>query len=213
VLLSDEPYQGRAQVRRERKPNPARSDGPYHRYDDVPPPILVRQSVVLVVGFAQLGRVELERVEFRAIVVRWRFLGRVEVGERKQCENGRVRIDRREDRWEQLVMIPIDGMVQLMLVVRPFRAEAVLRVCSELGVTAGLVREAKGYGRQKGYLDRYRGSEYSMAYLPKVEITVWVPAARYEEVAAAVAKAARTGRIGDGKVFAVPTAWPHVVEF
>lgn len=110
-------------------------------------------------------------------------------------------------------MTPTDGQVQLMLVVRPFLAEAVLRVCSELGVSAGVVREAKGYGRQKGYLDRYRGSEYSMAYLPKVEITVWVPSTRYEEVATAVAKAARTGRIGDGKVFAVPTAWPHSIKF
>jgi nitrogen regulatory protein PII len=106
-----------------------------------------------------------------------------------------------------------DGMTQLTLVVRPFVAEAVLRVCSEMGVTAGVVREAKGYGRQKGYLDRYRGSEYSMAYLPKVEITVWVPVERSAEVSEAVAKAARTGRIGDGKVFAVPTAWPHVIEF
>jgi nitrogen regulatory protein PII len=107
-----------------------------------------------------------------------------------------------------------DGaMIQLVAVVRPFVAEAVLRVCVELGVTAGVVREAKGYGRQKGYLDRYRGSEYSTAYLPKVEITMWVPAERYEEIAGRVAKAARTGRIGDGKVFAVPTAWPHAVEF
>ena len=110
-------------------------------------------------------------------------------------------------------MTDADGMVQLLFVVRPFVAEAVLRVCSELGVSAGVVREAKGYGRQKGYLDRYRGSEYSMAYLPKVEITVWVERGRAEEVTAAAAKAARTGRIGDGKAFAVPTTWPHVVEF
>jgi nitrogen regulatory protein PII len=106
-----------------------------------------------------------------------------------------------------------DGMMNLLIVVRPFVAEAVLRVCAEARVTAGVVREAKGYGRQKGYLDRYRGSEYSMAYLPKVEISVWVPSAMYEQVAEKVAKAARTGRIGDGKVFAVPTAWPHVIEF
>jgi nitrogen regulatory protein PII len=105
------------------------------------------------------------------------------------------------------------GLKQLVIVVRPFVAEAVIRVCSEMGVTAGVVREAKGYGRQKGYLDRYRGSEYSTAYLPKVEVTAWVPADVYEEVVVRVAKAARTGRIGDGKVFAVPTAWPHVVEF
>jgi nitrogen regulatory protein PII len=107
----------------------------------------------------------------------------------------------------------MSAMTFVLLVVRPHVAEAVLRACAEFGVSAGVVREAKGYGRQKGYLDRYRGSEYSTAYLPKVEIAVWVPAGRYDEFAQWVAKVARTGRIGDGKVFAVPTAWPHAVEF
>jgi nitrogen regulatory protein P-II 2 len=104
-------------------------------------------------------------------------------------------------------------MTCVVIVVRPSVAEAVLRACAEFGVAAGVVREAKGYGRQKGYLDRYRGSEYSTAYLPKVEIAVWVPSERYDEFAQMVAKVARTGRIGDGKVFAVPTAWPHAIEF
>jgi nitrogen regulatory protein P-II 2 len=104
-------------------------------------------------------------------------------------------------------------MKQLIIVVKPFRAEAVLQVIAELGVDACVVREAKGYGRQKGYLDRYRGSEYSTAYLPKVEITVWVVDEKYSELAQRVAKAARTGRIGDGKVFVVPTAWPEPLEF
>ena len=106
-----------------------------------------------------------------------------------------------------------EAMKQLVVVVKPVRAAAVLQACAELGVDAGIVREAKGFGRQKGYLDRYRGSEYSTAYLPKVEITIWVPAARWDEVAQPIAKAARTGRIGDGKIFAVPTAWPHEIEF
>ncbi len=103
-------------------------------------------------------------------------------------------------------------MKQLLIVVKPFRAEAVLRAVAELGVDACAVREAKGYGRQKGYLDRYRGGEFSTAYLPKVEISVWVAADRYPELAERVAKAARTGRIGDGKVFVVPTAW-DAIEF
>jgi nitrogen regulatory protein PII len=72
---------------------------------------------------------------------------------------------------------------------------------AEFGADACTVREAKGYGRQKGYLDRYKGSEYSTAYLPKVEVCVWVEDERYDELARIVAKAARTGRIGDGKVF------------
>src|SRR6476661_4416316 len=104
-------------------------------------------------------------------------------------------------------------MKQLTVVVKPFRAEAVLRVVAEMGVTACSVREAKGYGRQKGYLDRYRGSEYSTAYLPKVEISVWVHEEQAAELADKVTRAARTGRIGDGKVFVVPTAWPGALEF
>ena len=74
------------------------------------------------------------------------------------------------------------------------------------------MREAKGFGRQKGYLDRYRGGDFSAAYLPKVEITVAVAASKAAELAERIAKAARTGRIGDGKVFVVPVAWP-VIEF
>ena len=80
-------------------------------------------------------------------------------------------------------------------------------------MTACVVREAKGYSRQKGYLDRYVGSEYSMAFLPKVEITVWVRDDRAEEVADRIVRAARTGRIGDGKVFVLQNAWPDPLEF
>ena len=104
-------------------------------------------------------------------------------------------------------------MKQLTIVVKPFRAEAVLRAIAEFGVTACAVREAKGYGRQKGYLDRYRGSEYSTAYLPKVEITVWVTDEQAAALGEAVPKVARTGRIGDGKVFVVPLAWDEPLEF
>ena len=104
-------------------------------------------------------------------------------------------------------------MKQLTIVVKPFRAEAVLKLVAEFGVAACSVREAKGYGRQKGYLDRYRESEYSTAYLPKVEITVWVADDRATELSDAVAKVARTGRIGDGKLFVVPLAWDEALDF
>ena len=102
-------------------------------------------------------------------------------------------------------------MRQLTIVVKPFRAEAVLAAIAEAGATC-YVREAKGYGRQKGYLDRYRGSEYSMAFLPKVEITAWVAAEQYEELVERIAQVARTGRIGDGKVFVIPAAM-DTIEF
>ena len=86
-------------------------------------------------------------------------------------------------------------------------------VCARTGLVEPTVREAKGYGRQKGYLDRYRGSEYNTAYLPKVEITVWVTETQAAELAEKNPKVARTGRIGDGKVFVVPLAWPEPLEF
>ena len=104
-------------------------------------------------------------------------------------------------------------MKQLTIVVKPFRAEAVLRALAELGVSSCAVREAKGYSRQKGYLDRYLGSEYSMAFLPKVEITVCVPEDRFEEVVQQVSRTARTGRMGDGKIFVLPVSWPDAIEF
>src|SRR3954452_10586349 len=99
-------------------------------------------------------------------------------------------------------------MEQLTVVGRPFRAEGVLQAAAELGVTAGAVREAKGYGRQKGYLERYVGSEYSLAVLPKVEVSLWVEDDLVEAVAERITKGARTGRIGDGKMFVVPVALP-----
>src|SRR5687768_12033802 len=104
-------------------------------------------------------------------------------------------------------------MKLLTVVVKPFRAEAVLRAIAGLDVTSCVVREAKGYSRQKGYLDRYLGSEYSMAFLPKVEISVCVGDDRADEVAEQITRAARTGRIGDGKVFVVPLGWPDAIEF
>jgi nitrogen regulatory protein P-II 2 len=104
-------------------------------------------------------------------------------------------------------------MKQLTIVVKPFRAEAVLKTLVELGVDSCVVREAKGFSRQKGYLDRYLGSEYSMAFLPKVEITVCIAADRFEEVQEQIARTARTGRMGDGKIFVTPIAAVAMIEF
>jgi nitrogen regulatory protein PII len=104
-------------------------------------------------------------------------------------------------------------MKQLTIVVKSFRAEEVLQVIADLDVAACVVQEAKGYSRQKGYLDRYVGSEYSLAFLPKVEISVWVSDDRMDEVTDRIVRKARTGRIGDGKVFALDMAWPDPLEF
>ncbi len=104
-------------------------------------------------------------------------------------------------------------MKELTIVVKPFVAEAVLRALAEAGVGNWVVREVKGYRRQKSYLERYAGSEYSMAFIPKVEISVCVGDDRAEEAADRIVRAARTGRIGDGKVFVVAMGWPEALEF
>jgi nitrogen regulatory protein P-II 2 len=104
-------------------------------------------------------------------------------------------------------------MKQLAIVVKPFVAEAVLRALGDLDVINCVVREVKGYSRQKGYLNRYAGSEYSMAFLPKVEIMVAVGDDLFEEVVDRVVSVARTGRMGDGKIFVLPLAWPDPLEF
>jgi nitrogen regulatory protein PII len=104
-------------------------------------------------------------------------------------------------------------MKQLTIVVRPFRTEAVLKAIADMNVAACVVQEAKGYSRQKGYLDRYAGSEYGSAFLPKVEITVWVSADRADAVADHIVRAARTGRIGDGKILVVSSSWSEPLEF
>jgi nitrogen regulatory protein PII len=104
-------------------------------------------------------------------------------------------------------------MKQITIVLKPFCAEAVLRAIAELDVVACVVREAKGYSRQKGYLDRYVGSEYSEAFLPKVEINVWVSDQRTEDVEKRIVRAARTGRIGDGKILVLDMDYPEPLEF
>jgi nitrogen regulatory protein P-II 2 len=103
-------------------------------------------------------------------------------------------------------------MKLLTIVVKPFRAEAVLRALGEMDVTSCVVREVKGFSRQKNYLDRYLGSEYTMAFLPKVEINVCVNEDRVDEVAEHIVGIARTGRMGDGKIFIQPLGW-EALEF
>jgi nitrogen regulatory protein PII len=95
-------------------------------------------------------------------------------------------------------------MKQVVAVVKPYLLEKVLDALKLAPVEACGVREVKGYGRQKSYLDEYHGSEYSMAYLPKVELTLWVQDQYVEEVVRMVVEVSRTGRMGDGKIFVMP---------
>jgi nitrogen regulatory protein PII len=93
---------------------------------------------------------------------------------------------------------------QVVAVVKPYLVERVLEALRLAPLEACSVREVKGYGRQKSYLDQYQGSEYSLAYLPKVEINLWVDDLRVEEVVRTIVDIARTGRMGDGKIFVLP---------
>ena len=104
-------------------------------------------------------------------------------------------------------------MQQIMIVVKPFRAEAVLACLSDAAISACVVSEVKGFGRQKSYLERYQGSEYATAFVPKVEIKVWVEDQEAPEVIRRVVEQARTGRIGDGKVFVLPVCPDRIISF
>lgn len=100
-------------------------------------------------------------------------------------------------------------MKQIVTIVRPFLADKVLESLKRAPLEALNVREVKGYGRQKSYLDEYGDSEYSTAFLPKVEIALWVDDARVEEIVRKIISVSRTGRMGDGKVFVLPV-FSHV---
>ena len=86
-------------------------------------------------------------------------------------------------------------------IIKPFKLDEVREALSAIGVQGITVTEVKGFGRQKGHTELYRGAEYVVDFLPKVKIEVVVPDGIVEQVIEAVTKAARTGKIGDGKIF------------
>jgi nitrogen regulatory protein PII len=89
-------------------------------------------------------------------------------------------------------------------VIKPFKLDEVKEALHEIGVSGITVTEAKGFGRQKGHTELYRGAEYIVDFLPKVRLEVVVDDGQVERVVEAIANAARTGRIGDGKIFVTP---------
>ena len=97
-------------------------------------------------------------------------------------------------------------MKEVLAIVKPYLAEKVLDGLKLAPLEALSVREVKGYGRQKNYLDQYGETEYSQAFLPKVEISLWVEDQRVEEIVRRIVEVARTGRMGDGKIFVLPVA-------
>jgi nitrogen regulatory protein PII len=95
-------------------------------------------------------------------------------------------------------------MKKIEAIIKPFRLEDVKDAISSLGVEGMTVSEVKGFGRQKGHTEIYRGSEYTVDFLPKIKIEVVLAEAQVQPVVEAIVKAAKTGKIGDGKVFVSP---------
>ena len=92
-------------------------------------------------------------------------------------------------------------MKKVEAIIKPFKLDEVREALSEVGVTGLTVTEVKGFGRQKGHTELYRGAEYVVDFLPKVKVEIVVADASVEGVLEAIVKAARTGKIGDGKIF------------
>jgi nitrogen regulatory protein PII len=95
-------------------------------------------------------------------------------------------------------------MKKLEAIIKPFKLEEVKDALADLGIEGMTVSEVKGFGRQKGHTEIYRGSEYTVDFLPKIKIEVVVTDAMLEGALGAIVKAAKTGKIGDGKVFVSP---------
>ena len=92
-------------------------------------------------------------------------------------------------------------MKKIEAIVKPFKLDEVKEALQGIGIQGMTVTEVKGFGRQKGHTELYRGAEYVVDFLPKVKLEVVVPDAQAEQVVEAIAAAAATGRIGDGKIF------------
>ena len=92
----------------------------------------------------------------------------------------------------------------VMAIIKPFKLDEVRDALTSLGVQGLTVTEVKGYGRQKGHTEIYRGAEYAVSFLPKIKVEVAVATDQVDKVVAAITSAAKTGQIGDGKIFVLP---------
>jgi nitrogen regulatory protein P-II 1 len=97
-------------------------------------------------------------------------------------------------------------MKKIEAIFKPFKLDEVREALSEIGISGLTVTEVKGFGRQKGHTELYRGAEYVVDFLPKVKIEVVIPDSLLERAVDAIVKAARTGKIGDGKIFVTSVA-------
>ncbi|MDR0251121.1 MAG: P-II family nitrogen regulator [Burkholderiales bacterium] len=95
-------------------------------------------------------------------------------------------------------------MKRIEAIIKPFKLDEVREALSELGASGMTVTEVKGFGRQKGHTELYRGAEYAIDFLPKIKIEVAIPEVLVERAIETIVRAARTGKIGDGKIFVMP---------
>ncbi len=95
-------------------------------------------------------------------------------------------------------------MKMITAIIKPFKLDDVREALSEIGIAGITVTEVKGFGRQKGHTELYRGAEYVVDFLPKIKIDIAVDESAVDQVVDAVTKAAKTGKIGDGKIFVMP---------
>ena len=101
-------------------------------------------------------------------------------------------------------------MKLITAIIKPFRLDDVRNALAEAGIQGMTVSEVKGFGRQRGHTELYRGAEYVVDFLPKAKVEVAVPDERVDQVAEAIIASARTGKLGDGKIFVTPLE--HVIR-
>ena len=92
-------------------------------------------------------------------------------------------------------------MKLVVAIIQPHRLDNVRKALTDIGINGMTITEVRGYGRQRGHTEIYRGAEYTISFTPKLKLEVGVPDSRVEDVIASITKAARTGKIGDGKIF------------
>lgn len=95
-------------------------------------------------------------------------------------------------------------MKKIEAIIKPFKLEELKEALSTIGVAGMTISEVKGFGRQKGHTEIYRGAEYIVDFIPKVKVEIVVDASRVDEVVSAIVTSVRTGTIGDGKIFILP---------
>ena len=95
-------------------------------------------------------------------------------------------------------------MKKIEAIIKPFKLDDVKVALNEIGIKGLTITEVKGYGRQKGHAEVYRGAEYIVEFIPKIKLEIIIDAERVEEVVNTITETARTGKIGDGKIFVLP---------